>query len=723
MDQAGQSGPDAARTASSVAVPVGPRLHFDQIIQRSPVGMALIDADGLYRAANRSYCDLYGWHEDELLGRSFTQLFAPALRPTMLQRHRSFLAGEGSLDGEYDLQRRDGSPVSVLTESVRLAGDDPGEVHRLVHVVDITVRRRMEMTLADSQRFVQSVLDALSAHVCVLDDQGMIVAVNQAWRNFCQANDGTPAKTQEGTNYLAVCELAALSGTAQAPEAKAFAPLLREVLEGRRAEFQFEYGCPSPEVPRWFVVRVSRIAGSMPGRVVVAHDDVTALKLAQQALQQREAALLDLTASIPGAMFRLIARGGDRTLTYVSPGVEDLLGLTPEQVIADRGVVLRGIVPEDQPAYEASSQAALQNLHTWEVEFRFRLPDGALKWIHAKASPKPGERGETMWTGVMTDVSERKRIEAGLRHSEETFRTLFETVAQGVVYQDADGRILSANPAAQRILGLTLDQMQGRRSIDPQWHAIREDGTPFPGEEHPAMQVLRTGQPVRNVVMGVARPDQRQVWILVSAVPLQRNGQLEQVYASFEDITDRVRLESELRLQATTDFLTGAANRRSFMARLEAEFERLRRHADMSSCVMVLDLDHFKLVNDRHGHAVGDAVLRHVVQLMREQTRRLDMVGRCGGEEFAVLLPDTRGDEAMVLAERLRERVQQCPLELGDLRVEVTVSIGISPMSARDASPEAAMLRADQALYEVKHLGRNALHLAPAPPARSAADQ
>jgi two-component system CheB/CheR fusion protein len=118
-------------------------------------------------------------------------------------------------------------------------------------------------------------------------------------------------------------------------------------------------------------------------------------------------------------------------------------------------------------------------------------------------------------------------------------------MAQGVVYQDASGKIISANPAAERILGLTFDQMRGVTSLDPRWRTIREDGSPLPGEEHPSMLALRTGKPVFGFVMGVYSPtfaDRR--WILVNAGPQCRAGETTpyQVYATFEDITDRYKL-------------------------------------------------------------------------------------------------------------------------------------------------------------------------------------
>lgn len=680
------------------------------------MGVAVIGPEGAYESVNAAYCALYGYSEADMLGRSFSMVFPPAQRAHMLALHRAFLQGDGELNGEWEVCRQGGARISILAQSVRFPGAQ-GQPRRLVCVLDITHRKRGEQAAALSQRFTRSVLDGLSAHVCVLDARGVIVTVNQAWRDFAHANGGHLDRVCEGADYLAAAGEVDCHPGAAVAGGQGFGAQLREVLAGRLRHFQFEYPCHSPVVQRWFQARVARIAGTDPVQAVVSHENITEIKLAQEAVAQREALLMDMAASIPGALFRVrLQPGGERQFVYISPGVEALFEVSAAHICAGTTGLQAYILAEDRPAHEASIRAASASQTVWEHEYRICTARTCqTKWVHAKATPRADGQGGVLWTGLLTDVTERKRQQARLAVSEETFRTLFETVPLGVVYQDMDGRIRAANPAAQRILGLTLAQLQGRTSIDPGWQAVHQDGSPFPGEQHPAMVALATGRPVSNVVMGVHRPQQDLVWINVNAVPLFKAGVLAEVYASFEDITPRIVLEHELRQQATTDFLTGVANRRSFMARLEQEVQRVRRHAGLHGCVVSLDLDHFKCINDEHGHAMGDEVLKHVTRLMCEEVRRLDVVGRCGGEEFSLLLPDTATDEALVLAERLRLRVQNSPLVQpcaeGVLTVPVTVSLGITALLPDDACADEPLLRADRALYAAKRSGRNAVRV------------
>tara|TARA_R110002072_G_scaffold227038_3_gene383971 strand:+ start:3199 stop:5169 length:1971 start_codon:yes stop_codon:yes gene_type:complete len=160
-------------------------------------------------------------------------------------------------------------------------------------------------------------------------------------------------------------------------------------------------------------------------------------------------------------------------------------------------------------------------------------------------SPGPG-----ILVSFIDDVTNKTLSQLAIRKSEEKFRTLHDNMTQGIVYQNTNGEIISANSSAEEILGLSLDQMQGRKSIDPRWEAIHLDGSPFPGETHPAMMTIKTGKTYKNIVMGVFRPaTQDTVWINITSVPLFKEDENIpfQVFTTFDDITGRIEAEKALR--------------------------------------------------------------------------------------------------------------------------------------------------------------------------------
>ena len=168
-----------------------------------------------------------------------------------------------------------------------------------------------------------------------------------------------------------------------------------------------------------------------------------------------------------------------------------------------------------------------------------------------------------------------------------------------------------------------------------------------------------------------------------------------------------VQLQRKLIRLALTDAMTGVANRRAFMERLESEVSRARRHGNTLSVIMT-DIDHFKRVNDTYGHAAGDIVICDTVTRMGARIRQSDLLGRLGGEEFAVLLPETDEQAAMALAEHLRKTVDAQPFQIAqDCAVPVSVSLGVARWTGDDKSAEDLLSRADHALYLSKEAGRN----------------
>ena len=152
---------------------------------------------------------------------------------------------------------------------------------------------------------------------------------------------------------------------------------------------------------------------------------------------------------------------------------------------------------------------------------------------------------------ILKDITKQKTAETELQLSEKKYRQLFETMAQGVVYQAADGRIISANPAAERILGITLDQMMNMTSLDPGWKTVKEDGSELSGLDHPSMVALRTGKPYGPFILGVYQPKiDDHIWISINAIPIFENNEDKpsMVYTTFQDITNERKANQKYQL-------------------------------------------------------------------------------------------------------------------------------------------------------------------------------
>ncbi|MGL4375545.1 MAG: sensor domain-containing diguanylate cyclase, partial [Microcoleaceae cyanobacterium] len=306
-----------------------------------------------------------------------------------------------------------------------------------------------------------------------------------------------------------------------------------------------------------------------------------------------------------------------------------------------------------------------------------------------------------------------------LGESEQRYRSVVTAMSEGVVLQQADGQITACNASAERILGLTSEQIMGLTSVDPRWHCVKEDGSPFPNEQHPAMVSLRTGLPLSNVVMGIHKIDGTLTWISMNSEPLLSPNQSQPyaVVTTFADITEHKRVEEILRhqaewerLMATTDGLTQVTNRRGFDERLQSEWQRLMRGQQELSLIM-LDVDFFKRYNDCYGHQAGDICLVQVAKAAAQAVKRSsDLFVRYGGEEFAVILPNTDAPGAIAVAEYIQQAIRdlKIPHRKSDVSEFVTVSMGIATIiPSFGTSSDELVARADKALYSAKQLGRD----------------
>jgi diguanylate cyclase (GGDEF)-like protein/PAS domain S-box-containing protein len=283
-----------------------------------------------------------------------------------------------------------------------------------------------------------------------------------------------------------------------------------------------------------------------------------------------------------------------------------------------------------------------------------------------------------------------------LGESEASVRRLFNAAPVGMVLaRTADNTLLATNRRARAVLGMSSAQAEPGKPVDF-WCS--------PGDRERLTASLDPSGSLENFETELRRADGSTFWADISAQAMPFEGTPAMLYG-IHDVTRQKEIEEQLRELATTDSLTGTLTRRHFFEVAEEELERATRYGK-STAMFMLDADHFKAVNDRFGHVVGDRVLASMGSTIRGELRRFDVVGRYGGEEFVVLLPETTIQAAAVTAERIRVAVAQRTVEADGKDVGMTISIGV--VARRTGEPLADLIRrADEAVYAAKAEGRN----------------
>ena len=475
-----------------------------------------------------------------------------------------------------------------------------------------------------------------------------------------------------------------------------------------------------------------------------------------------------------------------------------------------------------------------REISSFRFDKRYVHANGHEVWVRLDVSMilDADERPELVITQAH-DITASRQIREQLADNEARLSSIIRSMAEGVIVIDQDGRFSVANQRAAEILGAVPDALEALSLADFESDCWRLDGTPMPREEFPASVTLATGRPQREVVIGLERPDGRQVWIEVSTEPVhpEESDRIQSVVATFSDITQRIEtesalreseerlslavegaklgmwdwqldtreltfneiaagmldfgdkevassvksvralahpddekrlvdemeahlagrrpffeadvrmrrksggyvwtnmrgriterdyrdkpvrvtgmlidisrrkeLEAELERLATTDELTGLFNRRYGTDALKSEVARAQRSGWPFSFIL-LDIDHFKRVNDRFGHDIGDEVLVNVAELLRDRLRRTDTAARWGGEEFAVILPETDRVGGRRFAGELLERMSEIKTPDGK---GISASFGVVDY-CNDESASELVKRADRMMYHAKHAGR-----------------
>lgn len=383
----------------------------------------------------------------------------------------------------------------------------------------------------------------------------------------------------------------------------------------------------------------------------------------------------------------------NHTILMVNQRTLRLLGYDhPQDMVGKNGIPM--ISPEDRRIAVQLLTDLLTSPTTETVESKMMRNDGGSVYVEWTASLIPDAHGEPESVIVVArDITARKRAEEEARTAQEYARYIVNSSLDMIVTVDTDRRIVEFNKAAEDVLGYRKDEILGQH-VETLYCDAEENS-------RVRKAMLETGRFVGEI--SNKKKNHEVVPVLLSASVIRdADGRPTGFMGILRDITERKKIEEELKAAATLDKLTGIYNRRMFESILDGELVRAERYKSPLSLIMI-DVDHFKKVNDTYGHQVGDTVLQTLAVIVKDNIRKSDVFGRWGGEEFMVLAPETAGEETLELAEKIRRLIEKHTFEKAG---KVTISCGIAQFRERD-TVDSILKRTDDGLYQAKHQGRN----------------
>jgi diguanylate cyclase (GGDEF)-like protein/PAS domain S-box-containing protein len=311
--------------------------------------------------------------------------------------------------------------------------------------------------------------------------------------------------------------------------------------------------------------------------------------------------------------------------------------------------------------------------------------------------------------GLLSDVTQSVKRDRELRQSQAWIHSIVTGISDyALLSLDEQGHVRDWNPGVERMTGFSSADSVGQSFAKF-----------YPGDAVPPGRLLDRLEEADASGWSLdegwrLRSDGSRYWGSCLLAPLHNPGETQAENRAYSlilrDISDKREAHEEMRRSVSCDHLTGLLNRRAFFDAAEVELHRWKRSPRALALVMI-DADHFKQVNDNHGHAAGDAVLRHLAAAMSATFRGQDLIARMGGEEFVVLLPATSLEGAQTVAERLCQQIARQPVDVDGELIPYTVSAGVATMAHDVAGVEGLIKRADEAMYRAKAGGRNRVEL------------
>lgn len=728
--------------------------RYRAIAEDMPALVCRFLPEGTLTFVNRQYCTYFGKTAEDLIGANFFQFIPPDERSWVELHYRNLSIENPVVTYEHQVQAPNGS-IRWQRWTDRALYDEKGELIEFQSVgEDVTERRMADDALRQSEAKFRNVVTQSRDGIVLTDEEGTVIEWNQAM----EAISGLEAQRVVGKPVWEIQVRLAPTEENSAERQQKLQMLVTSALRageapwmGRVLETEFIHPDGSHRFIQSVAFPVRTGRGFMIGGIL---RDITDRRKAEEKMHLQGAAL-DATVNA------IVITDINGTITWVNPAFTLLTGYTAQEAIGQNPRLLKS--GRHPPSFYEGLWQAILSGSPWQGEVINRRKDGSEYFEEMTVTPIRDSRGNIAhFIAVKQDITQRKQAENSLARRLEFEKALAEISANFVQQSDFAQAIgfalhrLGVLKNVDRVSLYLANPDQSQVEFVSQWCASEARPEPMelkniPLADHPwFLTVLNAGailsiddiaslpleaetsrklidlaglQAVQIVpliiqekaagvlVFGSETP---RSWdeedkallhtlsgVLSSTIKKARAEEAER-HARHENI----RLYQEALQLSRTDPLTGLYNRRYFFELVQKEIERLRRFQHGFSLI-ILDVDHFKNVNDTYGHLAGDQALREIARLLKSVTRSIDSVGRFGGEEFIVLLPETNLYEALKVAERIRLAIAEMSLLINDAAIRCTVSLGITYTQDGDIAIDALLSQVDNALYKAKGAGRN----------------
>ena len=399
----------------------------------------------------------------------------------------------------------------------------------------------------------------------------------------------------------------------------------------------------------------------------------------------------------------------DGHIITVNPALVDMLGYDSAEDLKNAGrttVLYVNPIDRERVFARLEAEGVVKNF-----EYRLRCKDGSEIVVLENSRAIYDDDGTIIaHEGTITDITERKIAETRIFEEKERAQVTLQSIGDGVITTDAEGRIDYINPVAQDITGWDVRGARGKPIQEIMTIINQHTRTPV---DHPVMRCLQEGRVITledNSVL--INHDGVEIPIQDSAAPIRdRMRNMIGAVMVFHDISKESRLFRQLSYQASHDALTGLINRAEFENRLVAALAGSKQNPSHTHALLYIDLDQFKVINDTFGHTAGDELLRHVMEIIQANIRATDILARLGGDEFGILLERCDEDRALEIAESIRGAIEKNRFAWKDTFTNVRCSIGMYMVTHESPDAASVMSSADVACYSAKDVGRNQIHL------------